>query len=90
MLRIYKYPIPIEDDFALSLPDGAQVLDVQTQYGQPQLWALVDPEAPMRERQFILRGTGHDIHYPLSALIHCGTFQEHGGSVVFHVLEVVT
>ena len=95
MMRVYKYWIPIEDQFTLALPLGAQVLDVQMQGDAAQLWALVDPAlmgptAPCEAREFILRGTGHDIDLPgPSALSHCGTFQMQGGALVFHVFEVL-
>lgn len=90
MMHVYKYEVPIEDHFTLMLPRTAQILDVQTQKGGPQLWALVDPAASLVRRQFILRGTGHRIDF-LSAhlLCHCGTFQMHRGELVFHVFEVL-
>jgi hypothetical protein len=93
MLRIYKYTIPVEDEFVLQLPAEAQVLDVQTQHGWPQLWALIDPKASTESRRFILRGTGHDIrHYTTETLKYCGTFQlqsgQLNGQLVFHVFEV--
>lgn len=37
MKCVYKYEIPVQDQFALQLPVGAQVLDVQAQQGTPQL-----------------------------------------------------
>lgn len=90
MKRVYKYEVPIQDQFALQLPVGAQVLTVQTQYGDaPRLWALVDADSAVTElRSFILRGTGHDIEEPVDRLIHCGTFQLQDGALVFHVFEV--
>lgn len=86
MRTIYKYPIPIIDDFTLDLPGGARILDVQIQDGKPCIWAIVDTELPPIRRWFRLAGTGH----PLDKvhLIHVGTFQLKGGALVFHLFEV--
>ncbi len=87
MQRVYKYPIRIADVFSLELPRGAQLLDVQTQRGEPHLWALVDADAVLERRWFRLAGTGHDI--PEAVKSHAGSFQLQGGSLVFHVFEIV-
>lgn len=85
---VFKYPVPLLDEFTIALPDGAAVLAVQTQAGEPMLWALVDDEhAQAKPRSFILRGTGHEI--PRRALRYIGTFQLHGGSFIGHVFEVL-
>lgn len=85
MKRIFKYPVPIEDVFALNMPRGAQPLSVQMQGDKPHLWALVDPDAELRLRYFCVIGTGHPIaEVPLAFI---GTFQMHGGSLVFHLFE---
>lgn len=79
MRTIWKYQIPIKDYFELELPQGAEILTVQMQYGEPQLWALVDPNAQLEFRLFRLSGTGHPI-------INChlgyiGTIQQAEGSL---------
>ncbi len=87
--RVFKYPVPVEDKFTLTLPVGAKVLDVQAQHGEPQLWALVrDPWVHEHQRTFILRGTGHPIEEAADRLSYCGTFQMSRGHLVFHVFEV--
>lgn len=88
MTRIYKYPIPIEDRFSLSLPQGARVLCVQTQNNQPQVWVRVDPHALTERRDFFLRGTGHPCGPEIDAARYVGTFQLEGGALVFHLFEV--
>jgi hypothetical protein len=70
----------------IDMPQGAQVLDVQVQHGEPQLWALVDPNAPKVKREFNVYGTGHDL--PHNPGTYVGTFQMQGGAFVFHVFEV--
>jgi len=85
---VYKYPIPVEGEFELGLPQGARVLSVQVQAGMVCLWALVDPKAPLAPRRFRLAGTGHPIENAES-LSFVDTFQLHGGALVFHVFEYV-
>lgn len=59
MKRIFKYAIPIADEFELELPKGAEILTFQIQYEQPVIWAIVDPDAEKEKRHFNLYGTGH-------------------------------
>jgi hypothetical protein len=87
MRTIYKYPVEVRDTFTLSLPKGAEILTVQEQRGSVFMWALVDRDAESEERSFRLAGTGHPIEDGLD-LRHVGTFQMHGGVLVFHVFEI--
>jgi hypothetical protein len=95
MHSVYKYPIPVEDEFTISMPTGAVVLTVQTQRrGQgglareePNIWALVDPTAPHEPRHFRLAGTGHPIEEEELGR-YVGTFLVRDGQLVFHVWEV--
>lgn len=85
--RIYKYPVTIDDVFDVEMPRGAQVLSVDVQGGRPQMWARVDPSAPVEQRRFQLRGTGHPLNGNEGRFV--GTFQMHGGSLVFHLFESI-
>jgi hypothetical protein len=87
MRTIYKYQIPIEDEFVLPLPTGARVLCVQVQHSVPCIWALVEGGAgvPTEDRRFALRGTGHPCDDELNGATYIGTFQLHGGGRVFHL-----
>jgi len=85
MKRIYKYPVPLTDDFTLALPRNAQILTVQMQHEKPQLWALVDPAVSNVERNFIVRGTGHPVDD--EGLEYINTFQLANGTLVFHLFE---
>ncbi len=84
MTTIYKYPVSPECE--IEMPRGAKILTVQTQRGEPQLWALVDPDAPKERRRNVAFGTGHDIAYP-EHLTYIGTVQMPGVSLIFHVFE---
>jgi hypothetical protein len=84
---IHKYTVETEDSFTLDMPQGAEVLCVQLQHGVPQIWALVEDDAPRQTRSFAVRGTGHDCG-GLSAGQYIGTYQLVEGSFVGHVFEV--
>lgn len=59
MKAIWKFPIPAHPGpFSLSLPLGAQPLDVQLQDEEPMLWALVETAAPTKPRKFVVVPTG--------------------------------
>lgn len=89
---IWKFDLkPNEGDemvAVVNMPVGAQVLTVQMQYGEPRLWALVDPNAPKADRRFQVVGTGHKFN-PKPSAHYLGTFQMQSGAFVFHVFEVV-
>lgn len=90
MRVIWKYPVPIVDTFALEMPKGAEVLTVQVQGGDAQMWALLDPDRPKVERCFRLLGTGHPLGVgEVSDRFgrYVGTFQIAGGSLVWHLFE---
>lgn len=82
---IYKYPAPIRDDLTIEMPHLAEVLCVQTQNCEPQIWAAVDTSGPMVARKFAWRGTGHDI---AGCSQYIGTVQVFG-NLVFHLFEVL-
>jgi hypothetical protein len=89
-LTVWKYEIPIADEFTLDLPDNAELLTVQVQPMQGvMVWALVNPEAPKRRRTFHLAGTGHPMEYKPHDLRFIGSFQLDGGALVFHLFELV-
>ena len=89
MLSIFKYPIPMDDYCSLDLPKGAKILTVQEQHGEPQIWALVDPEKQTEIRNFRLAGTGHPIKEKEEDLSHIETFQMMNGTLVFHLFEIL-
>jgi hypothetical protein len=83
MKTIYKYVLQVQDQQTLSLPEGAEILSVQVQYGAPTLWALVDVGAPAKAQQIHCYGTGHDV--PDRPTIHIGTVQL--GTYVWHFFK---
>jgi hypothetical protein len=102
MNTIWKFSFKIEEDVQLEMPIGARVLSVQTQNGQPCLWAIVDDQAKKEKRKFFVHGTGHKLPDVLSDHFHhLGTFQieviqvseksthMERGALVFHLFEWV-
>ena len=84
---IWKWSVVPESRFTLALPRGAKILDVQEQRGQPQLWALVDPTAPIERREFCVLPTGTEWESD-EVLRYLGTFQLTLGQLVFHLFEI--
>jgi hypothetical protein len=66
------------------MPEGAEILTVQMQNGEPCLWALVDAHLPTTNRKILIRGTGHDAS---GVGRYISTFQMKGGALVFHAFE---
>ena len=88
MQTIWKFPVPVEDYFEVTMPVGAEVLSVQTQGGIPVMWAVVDSEFDVEVRGFCLRGTGHPLDGDEGRFV--GSFQLLGGSLVYHLFEIKT
>lgn len=82
---IYKYDAPPSDVVWIAMPKGAEILTVQTQYGNPVIWAIVDPDSPKEVRRFVVRGTGHKLG---KVGRYIGTVQMMSGRLVFHYFEV--
>lgn len=87
MKTVWKFPIEPADHFTLEMPADAEILDIQVQHREVQLWALVNPKAKLERRVFRLAGTGHPIEEG-DELRYVASFQLHNGDLVFHVFEV--
>ena len=85
MKQVWKYDLLPKDWQSIWMPEGAEMLTVQNQHGDPKLWALVDPSAPQTERIIRVAGTGHDMK---STGTYIGTYQMFGGDLMFHVFEI--
>jgi hypothetical protein len=83
---IWKFELSLEHP-NIEMPAGAQILHIATQRETPCIWALVNPKAPTMTRYLRVYGTGHPM--PNDPGAYLGTFQLHGGSLIFHVFENV-
>lgn len=83
---IWKFPLHPGTQ-TIEMRVGARLLDVQVQFDQPQLWALVDENTELREsRTIVIYGTGWAIQNDPGRYV--ATFQDAGGSLVWHVFDV--
>lgn len=86
--QIWKYELEIVGNQTIEMPVNAEILTVQIQNETPCIWALVDPKQAKEERRIEVYGTGHDVHYDMGvSRKYLGTYQLHGGSLMFHVFE---
>ena len=86
-MKIWKFPLQIVSKQKLTMPQGAQILSLQTKGDLPHIWALVAENAQSESRTFVIRCTGQ-------LITHCGhfvgTFQTTSPAEVFHVFEQET
>lgn len=67
------------------MPVGAKPLSVHAQGSDICMWALVDTEAELEDRQFVIVGTGHEVHDHAGEFV--GTALLADGRLVLHVFE---
>lgn len=85
---IWKFPLaPMANEVRVPMPKGAVILTAAAINDDPFVWAIVDPDAPIIERELSIRGTGHDLG---TVGGYIGTFVLYGGSLVFHVFDAVS
>ena len=88
---IWKYEIPMTKYFDIMMPQGSTILTVQTQNNRPVLWAMVDPNASIIAKHFVMFGTGYWFKEgDLDGLWrYIGTFQLDDGVHVEHLFEKI-
>lgn len=84
--KIFKYQLENTDVQTVEMPKDAEILCIQTQNEVPCIWALVEPKKTLTKRTFEIFGTGHDVP-EFTVRVYVGTYQLHGGSLVFHCFE---
>lgn len=86
---IFKYQMPVLERFTMKLPAGAQIIRMEDQDGLFWLWAVVDTNAPLEDREFMAFKTGAKIptDASLSYIGFCAVFvQMELGLYIFEVL----
>ena len=82
-MRIFKYIIQKPDDeVMIEMQKGAKILCVKVQSGIVCIWAIVDPDSPIKPREIQIRGTGHLMKGNEGEYI--GTVMLSSGALVFH------
>jgi hypothetical protein len=79
MKTIYKYTL----DEPVHIPKGSTVVQVGIQDGLYCIWAVVDTDAPLEERHFVVVGTGREL---TTNMVHVGTVFE--DPFVWHIMEL--
>jgi hypothetical protein len=80
MKTIYKYTL----DEPVRIPQGSTVVQVGIQDGLYCIWAIVDTDAPLEERRFVVVGTGRELS---NNMVHVGTVFEN--PFVWHIMELI-
>lgn len=55
---IHKYPVPVQEEFIMSLPRGAEIIRIADQGGFLWMWCVVDTHEPFEDRFFHAVKTG--------------------------------
>ncbi len=92
-MKVFKYHVPVQDEFTLQFPAGYKILHVETLGGDTSqdvyMWVLVDPDQPVKiQCQFQVKGTGHDIKRDILECV--GTVITDGGTFVWHYFRVAS
>ena len=88
MKSIFKYKLGTTGLQDIEFPKGAELLSAQAIGEEIYIWAKVDPEQHMEKREIRVIGTGHQV-YDDEKLRHLGTTQMCGGTLIWHVFEVI-
>lgn len=94
MLTIWKHTFDLkhgDNVFALRMPQGAEILHVADQYGNPCIWLKTETENAPVERIFWLFGTGKRMPEPgYPNLEFVGTVMLERGTLVLHIFEQIS
>ena len=82
--RIWKFPLTLNDEAEVEMPEGSEVISVDNQGGTICLWAICSPAMPTDIRRFAIVGTGNPMPTKLKKFI--GTVIQH--PFVWHVFEM--
>ena len=88
MKVIYNYPVEVQSEFSLDIPENAEVLCVQTQHDNPYIWVLLDTSDDSIERNFSVVPTGQEILWTDKQARYIGTFQLSDGFFIGHLFEL--
>jgi hypothetical protein len=85
MRTIWKFLVEPFDEIKIEMPKGAEILTVQNQKENIQLWAIVNPNVEKEIRKFHVYSIGQEMNNINE--IYIGTFQIDNGDLVFHLFE---
>jgi len=87
---IYKYTLEVRDIQTIELPKKSQILCVQVQNNEPNIWVLInDKGAELEQVKIRTIGTGHTIAEDNVIFDnYIGTYQLHNGGFVAHLFVI--
>lgn len=87
--KIFKFELYLLSRQVISIPIGANILDVQTQNEKICFWAMVDEKSKTELRTIDVIGTGQAFRpiNPDQSRKHLGSVQHSG--MVWHIFEIV-
>ena len=85
MQTVHKFRLSPGNPVTVEMPNLAHIIHVGTQDDGPVLWAWVDTDQPMTQREYYVFGTGHPMPSE-PQLHHIGTCQTESG-FVWHVFR---
>lgn len=73
---IFKYQMPVLEQFEMELPRGAEIIRMADQGGMFWMWAVVNTDAPQETRRFRAFKTGAEMpdDMPLRYIGFCAVF----------------
>lgn len=88
--RIWKYQMPVKEQFTMKLPEGAEIVRMAGENGYLWLWAVVDTAAPEEERHFEAFKAGGTMpddlsHHVFRGMAHIYIQQE----LMLYIFEIV-
>lgn len=85
MRTIHKYAVPHDNTITvLQMPRDTKILHGDLQ-GEMQVWAEVETDNPVEDRQVIFVGTGREVPHGARHVNTCLVFN---GGLVFHLYEI--
>ena len=84
--KILKYKLETDDLQEITMPKGAELLCVKTQYEIPRLYVLADTEQCDETRQIQIIEVGHYIDDSFTG-VYVDSYRLNGFSLVFHVFD---
>lgn len=58
---IWKYQIPVLEDFTVKLPRGAEIIRFANENGMLWIWAIVEPDNPIEEKRLLAFKAGAEM-----------------------------
>lgn len=87
MSAIWKYTLTLAGIQSIDMPKGARIVHVESQFEQPCVWAIVDPNAEKEAREFGILTTG--LSFNEAECSYLGSFLLRNGAFVGHLVEPV-